>query len=352
MAQFQPAQKKSAPLQRANAAVGPVASDQDKIGPLKSPPKFGLTDSAPAQKKGLLSDGQLASAKAYYDRNAADFSPVIIEQIQAKTGMTASGKMTDSTLQAIAAFQASVGQAADGILGAKTLPKLFAHGLATDGAEEVFAVDYMGIDWSSLKTASERGKKMVDLINRQLKASGVPECNVKVDDLGADSGQFDFAPWTILVGNQFLSKEKLTRREVDDFANTVIHEARHAEQWFNMAQLLAGRGKTPREIADELGIPLRIAKAAHDNPIKGTDVKSNVAKNWYESVYGSGSDHREHTLGDAGTYEDYRNLPEESDAWRVGDEFDVKLKTERAKAKQKEVKKDAAAKKKEKGKKE
>jgi hypothetical protein len=172
----------------------------------------------------------------------------------------------------------------------------------------------------------------VDLINERLKEAGVPECDVKLDDLGGDSGQFDFGPWTILVGKDALSKEKLSRKELDDFGNTVIHEARHAEQWFNMAQLQAGRGKTARQIANELGIPLRIAKAAVDNPIKSDQGKAAVAHNWHESVYGAGSDHREKTLGDDGSYEDYRNLPEEHDAWRVGDEFDAKLKTKREKA--------------------
>jgi hypothetical protein len=333
MALFNAPQKKSAPLQRASAPVPPVHQEPEKVGPVKSPPKFGFTDTGPVQKKGLLNEVQLTAAKSFYTRNVAEFPPEVIKEIQAKVGTPVDGKMGEATLQAIAKFQQSVGGTADGMLGAKTLPKLLAHGLATDSTEEAFAADYMGINWTNLKTADERGKKMVELINKQLKAAGVPECDVRLDDLGADSGQFDFGPWTILVGNDFLGKDKLTRKELDDFANTVIHEARHAEQWFNMAQLLAGRGKTAREIATELGIPLRIAKAAVANPLKGTQGKAAVANNWYQSVYGTGSEHREKTLGEDGKYEDYRNLPEEHDAWRVGDEFDAKLKADRAKPK-------------------
>lgn len=339
MGLFNSPQKKVAPVQRAAAAVPQVAQTPDNVGPVKSPPKFGFSDTGPVQKKELLNDVQVNAAKAYYKRQAADFSPEIIQQVQARLGTSESGKMDNATVQAIAKFQQTNGLPADGMLGAHTLPKLFTHGLATETSEEEFATDYMGIDWSKLTSAADRGNKMVELINKQLKLAGVPECDVKLDDLGKDSGQFDFGPWTILVGNTFLGKAKLTRKELDDFANTVIHEARHAEQWFNMAQLQAGRGKSARQISTELGIPLRIAKAAVANPIKQDQAKATVSNQWYQSVYGTGSDHRDEALGENGKYEDYRNLPEEHDAWRVGDEFDTTLKSERDKKAPKTTKK-------------
>ncbi len=338
--------KSVAPLQRKEAIRQDQPEMSKQSGTVMTPPKFGFAGGEKTvQKKGLLSGKKLEAAKAFYAGNTADFSEEIIKQIQAKVGTPESGTMDDATLQAIAKFQKSAGFSADGMLGPKTLPKLFAHGLATSEVEQEFSQDYLGIDWSSLKTAEQRGGKMVELINKQLKAAGVPECAVRVGDLGEDSGQFDFTDWTILVGNDFLSQEKLTQKQLDDFANTVIHEARHAEQWFNMAQKLAGEGKKAKDIADEMGIPSKIAKAACANPIGKGEVKSLVAKNWYESIYGSGSDHREQVLGDDGSYEDYRNLPEESDAWRVGDEFDVTLKTERKVAAKKAAKAKADAKK-------
>ena len=37
-------------------------------------------------------------------------------------------------------------------------------------------------------------------------------------------------------------------------------------------------------------------------------------------MYGEGAAHRNETLGDVqGNYSEYRNLPEESDAWSTGD---------------------------------
>ena len=321
--------KTEAPLQRRLDVVQNKDAQNKESGVAKAPPKFGFVGGNPLQMRGVLNGKKLEAARNYYVNNADDFTEEIIKQIQAKLGTEQNGTMDDPTLQAIAKFQKNSGQTADGMLGPKTLPKLFTHGLATEETEQEFAQDYLGIDWSTLKTPAERGGKMVELINKQLKAAGVPECAVRVGDLGDDSGQFGFDDWTILVGNQFLSQPKLSRKQLDDFANTVIHEARHAEQWFNMAQKMAGEGKTATEIEREMGIPKKIAVAACQNPIGKENAKFLVAKNWYESVYGAGSDHRAKTLGDDGSYKDYRNLPEEHDAWRVGDEFDVTLKKER-----------------------
>ena len=43
------------------------------------------------------------------------------------------------------------------------------------------------------------------------------------------------------------------------------------------------------------------------------------AEQWYRSMYGDLSDERLDALNN-GTYDDYRNLPEEADAWKARDE--------------------------------
>jgi len=101
-------------------------------------------------------------------------------------------------------------------------------------------------------------------------------------------------------------------------ADTVYHEARHAEQWYRMAQMRAGQGRTAAQIATEMGIPARIAAVAAGAPLARGSMDALIADGWYQSVYGSGSAHRERVLGPTGTYDEYMNLPEESDAWRVG----------------------------------
>lgn len=321
---------KNAPVQTKEAKKnGP---DDTSVGAKQiAPPKFGLEAGGPIQKQGLLDENQLKSAKTYYSGKSGEFTAEVIKEIQNKVGTTATGTIDDATLEAIAKFQSDNGMDVDGKLGTKSLPKLFAHGLATDTAQQDFAKDYLGLDWSKLTTAQQRGQGMVDLINKQLKAAGVPEVTINLQDLGGDSGRFSFSNWFIRMDQAFLEKESHTQKELDDFANTVIHESRHAEQWYNMAQRLAGKGNTADQIETEMGIPAKIAKAAVADPIKDNTAKALVANGWYESVYGSGRDHRRNVLGPTGTYEEYRNLAEESDAWRVGDDFNKQLDGERKK---------------------
>lgn len=74
---------------------------------------------------------------------------------------------------------------------------------------------------------------------------------------------------------------------------------------------------------------VRLLRQSKKYPIGKNTAKSLVVKGMYESVYGSGSDHRDKVLGPDGTQKEYKALPEESDAWRVGDEFNEQLKGER-----------------------
>ncbi len=294
-----------------------------------APPQFKLVGGDTIQRKDLLSAEKLERAKAFYSGNVTDFTTEVITEFQGKLGTSPTGVIDDATLQAIAKFQQDNGLAIDGKLGTKSLPKLFAHGLATDDAQQSFAKDYLGMDWSKLTTAQARGQAIVDHINKQLKAACVPEVTINLQDLDGDSGRFSFSNWFIRLDEAFLTKDVHTEAELDDFANTIIHEARHAEQWYNMAQRLAGEGKTAEEIMTQTSLPERIAKEAVADPIGKNTAKSLVVKGMYESVYGSGSEHRDKVLGPDGTREEYKALPEESDAWRVGDEFNEQLKGER-----------------------
>jgi hypothetical protein len=123
------------------------------------------------------------------------------------------------------------------------------------------------------------------------------------------------------LGQAALSVAAPTQAQIDDIANTVYHEARHAEQWFNIAQLRAGQGRTSAQIASEMGIPARIASAAVAAPIVAGTAKALIAQGWYDQIYGTGGAERNRVLT-SGTNAEYRALPEEHDAWRVGDEFD------------------------------
>jgi hypothetical protein len=85
-----------------------------------------------------------------------------------------------------------------------------------------------------------------------------------------------------------------------------------------MAQMLAGQGRTAAQIANGMGIPNRIAVEAVAHPLASGSMEALIADGWYQSVYGRGRAHRERVLRPTGTWEEYLNLPEESDAWRLG----------------------------------
>ena len=315
------------------------------------------TEKAKADTSGPLTPAQVEHARNWYAAHQHDYTPDIIKQIQQAVGADPDGLIGPMTIQAVARYQqANSPLAADGIAGPRTLPALFPTGLAESAksGEYVKKAKEVQSDWATLKTADERGKALANAVNKELVASGVPACNYVLADLGDDAGQFDFATWTLSLGQKPFSKATITDEEAADMANTVYHEARHSQQWFMMAQMRAGQGRSAKQIATELGIPATIASAAVDKPLKHGSMEALEAKGWYESVYGAQSTHRENVLTgldkkgkqlhDAQDeykknptkenkaklkkvraeydelYREYRDLPEEADAWRVGDQ--------------------------------
>lgn len=160
-------------------------------------------------------------------------------------------------------------------------------------------------------------------------------CNIRLANLGGSSGQFDFTTWTLDIDTTILNKDAVSDDEANDLVDTIYHEARHSEQWFRMACLRAGEGRTESQIATELFIPANIAKEAANHPLKPLskfsqffltkeqnklhDKKIREAKEWYKSVYGDDAQHRNDVLNDIDNrYQEYRDLSEEVDAWDVG----------------------------------
>ncbi|MFO7679169.1 MAG: DUF4157 domain-containing protein [Chloroflexota bacterium] len=198
----------------------------------------------------------------------------------------------------------------------------------TGSAKKVFD------DWSTL-TPQERANNLGKFVNDELKKAKSFPCNVNLKDLGGTSGEFDFQTWSLDLDSGILSKDAVSDEEANDLVDTVYHEARHSEQWFRMAQLRAGEGRTAQKIADELFIPANVAKEAANAPLeplseparkllseeqaKLHDKSLLEAKAWYKSVYGDDAAHRGEVLGDIDNrYDDYRALAEEVDAWNVG----------------------------------
>jgi hypothetical protein len=174
---------------------------------------------------------------------------------------------------------------------------------------------------NSCMSAEDRAATVMGQINQQLGGLGVPEIGHDWD-AGNNAGQFHFHTWRMGLGADAFDPshyETGGAAAEADLLDTVYHEARHSEQWFRMARERAGLGATADQIVQVMGIPDWVAQHALANPILQCDASQYEAEEWYQSVYGTGAAHRNATLHDVdGHYEDYRNLPEEHDAWHAG----------------------------------
>jgi len=109
---------------------------------------------------------------------------------------------------------------------------------------------------------------------------------------GGDSGSFSRVTWSITINTTKFSTNtatdkvgELTADEAAEVADTIYHEARHSEQYFSFAQIMAGEGKDATAIAAAINIPATVAAAAVKVPIKAD--KKNKAmiaavKDWGE----------------------------------------------------------------------
>ncbi len=186
-------------------------------------------------------------------------------------------------------------------------------------------------------------------MNAQLTSAGSFPVNAALSDkLGEGTeGEFDFETWTLSLRKERFEDDTITDDEMTDVVNTVYHEARHSEQWFRMAQKRAGDGRTARQISREMSIPLNVAEEAKKSSLKALtdeerdgmteeesamhDQRLKEGNDWYQSVYGAGSPHREAVLGDIDNrYDEYRALPEEADAFNSGDKAGDSFKKKKA----------------------
>ena len=146
---------------------------------------------------------------------------------------------------------------------------------------------------------------------------------VEENSAGGNLGTFSFDTWSIDLNpdSAFEGKTKiseLTEAKIGEFVNTIYHESRHCEQWFRIAQIIAGhhiarQPTTPSntigkimdtmaiaaDINKQTAIPTHVAIFAAMNPLEpGSGQAAQEAQDWYDSVYGQNSDYRDMVLGD------------------------------------------------------
>ena len=203
------------------------------------------------------------------------------------------------------------------------------EGLRRPESVEDYAAEAYGVMNQSM-SAEDRVAALESAANDELTAAGVPYVHFQLDPATPPYAQFDFTTWVALIEPtpfQPENAEHLSEEEQGRIAGTIYHEARHAEQWFEIARLLAGlHGFDAAKIAQDMTIPQSVAAAAVANPTTQCTLSNGRAFDWYESVYGGGAANRNDVLGTLGDgdptndrYNEYRgDLAEEHDSHDVG----------------------------------
>jgi len=200
------------------------------------------------------------------------------------------------------------------------------HLLVQRQENDPYADEAYGIMNSSMDPQL-RLQLLVEAQNRRLAGQGVPP--VGVGSLPPDSGNLgegDFTGWELDLNATAMDTSTAEGRA--DAANTVGHEGEHLRQWYEMARLQAGLQGTNQSHGEGplSDIPESVALQANLDPILQSDAHTFQVQQWYESVYGGGSDYRNQVLGNEDATQgvsrdmraEYCRLPEERDAWARG----------------------------------
>ncbi len=127
------------------------------------------------------------------------------------------------------------------------------------------------------KTLAEFGTHLMDQLNKQLVANGVPKLPAPNVASLRSAGGFAASSWTVQFDLAGTAARPLTTKigelpadRISELAGICYHESRHAEQAFLVARLVASEAKGAKDakaIATELDLPVAVADAA----VKATD---------------------------------------------------------------------------------
>jgi hypothetical protein len=175
-------------------------------------------------------------------------------------------------------------------------------GLNSNRIIDQFSKDIKSLEnnWGQL-TSGQRQNSLQTSLNKSLNSAGLPSIKIELKQFPAQlQGQFDFHNWKMYVNEDLIKDSKLSPEEASNLAQTIYHEARHGEQFYRVAELLAsnppdGQKRTPQEIAKQLqffGVPgitlaQQAAQTVQKNPLSSEQIIQ--ARAWYQSVYGKDS---------------------------------------------------------------
>ncbi|MEM7039134.1 MAG: peptidoglycan-binding domain-containing protein [Bacteroidota bacterium] len=280
--------------------TGPtIQRKPETMGPLSIPGMEAEEDTG-------LNPRKMAAAIAFYEANSARFTHNNIRDIQAELDLPQTAQMNEATIRAIADFQRSKRLRVDGQLDYKSLRALFPTGLARDENVQAFSDAYLELDLPPTATRVQKAQAILRLVNDQLQSIGVPRTSPELSDDIRSLGKFDSTTWTIKIHRGQLLSGPFGQREQKKLAATIYHEARHAEQYFNIARRMSAQRNDADNIAERMGFPIEVARAAANNPMHRS-AEALVTERFYESISGSES------AATQAIYERVENAAEEVD---------------------------------------
>jgi hypothetical protein len=311
-----------------------------------------------------LSPAQVAAAISFHTQQPWKYTKSVVSDIQNGVGVTPTGAMNAETVQAIAARQAAVNAerkptpplVVDGKAGPRTLPILVPQGLATDASLDTYTQDIgaMKPDLAATTSLPARAQKIMVEINARLAAVGVPPITKPVV-MSPSLNAFTADNWTMTMGSSALS-------DPDTAAATMYHEARHAEQAFRVARMLAGKKHSAEQIAQEVPIDASVVPLAIATLMQPGTTEAVEAEGWHDDEIGRPSQAQQNAKAGAAidkfvvaarawkadpspanrerasaAYDEwkaayvssYRDKPDEFDAFFLGDKVADKLGTPR-----------------------
>ncbi len=175
---------------------------------------------------------------------------------------------------------------------------------AMDQGEFLATAKQVETGWVGLDPAARAGA-LIQKVNQYLQAASVPPIGFELKKGDADShGSFSESTWSITLNEDAFKAQSVDPEDMAQLADTVFHEARHAEQFFRIARMLAALGYSVGEIRHKMvlndPIAAVAANAAHANPMpldpNGLSSAFIETLEWYQSLYGARAAMRRETI--------------------------------------------------------
>jgi hypothetical protein len=162
-----------------------------------------------------------------------------------------------------------------------------AYGLATEVAMDAFLEEARSVqsNWADMSPEDRMGD-LARGANAELVSAGVCPLDFGLLDLGFLDGKFDRPNWKMVLNKPTFEKDSINQDEAANLAETVYHEARHAEQTNSVARMLVGKQMSTPEIVAKLNVPQNVVDQARTKPIDPQSPEAQLAADVYKSEYG------------------------------------------------------------------